>query len=528
MRTTFVACAMFVSFAALALVDESAASAASTHYKRLCDEGSLPGGRRCHAWILADESDVPIRAAAPSGLGAADLEAAYHLPVTGGSGRIIASVLGVHYPNAEADLAVYRQQYGLPPCTKANGCFIQVDANGGTNFPAAGTCNGVAGESALDIQMLSAGCPDCSIMLIEPNGQSDTQAITMAVRKGAVGLSFSFCGSESGALREASAWNHPGTGLFASSGDWGYLSHEVGPPNVCSPASFAGVVSVGGTTLMKSTAPRGWTEQVWSHAGSGCSTEIPKPAWQTDTGCKMRMVSDLSAIAENVANYCTDPGGRGGWGTVGGTSASSPFVAGALAVTGVLDGNFNPSWVWQHANEFYDITSGNNGTCGGASSYYCQATAGFDGPTGVGTPNGDMLRGGSDGGVVVVDAGTDGTARDAARDAAGSPDASSGGAGGASTSGTGGSNVGGSSSSSTTVATTSATTGGIAGSSATMGTGGGAGTGASSRRPTIPGATDDGGCSCRLDSSSRDRRGGALFFAASLLFATGLRRKRRA
>src|SRR5262249_1218803 len=170
MKTTPAWSFAFLSFAAWTSL--SAAAGASPHYKPLCDEGSLPGGRRCHGMILADESGVPIRAAAPSGLGATDLEAAYHLPTTGGNGRIIASVLGVHCPNAEADLNAYRMQYGLPPCTKANGCFMQVDGKGGTNFPADGTCNGVAGESALDIQMLSAGCPDCKIMLIEPNGES--------------------------------------------------------------------------------------------------------------------------------------------------------------------------------------------------------------------------------------------------------------------------------------------------------------------------------------------------------------------
>src|SRR5439155_9187669 len=143
--------------------------------------------------------------------------------------------------------------------------------------------------------------------------------------------------------------------------------------------------------------------------------------------CKMKTVADLSAIAENVSNYCTDPGGRGGWGTVGGTSASSPFVAGALAVTGVLDGHFNPSWVWQHADAFFDITSGNNGTCGGGPSYYCQATAGYDAPTGVGTPNGDAISGGApDGGRPGMDAGVSDATRDA-RDA--SADASSGSAG---------------------------------------------------------------------------------------------------
>src|SRR5260370_29722968 len=190
---------------------------------------------------------------------------------------------------------------------------------------------------------------------------------------------------------------------------------------------------------MKSNTPRGWNELVWSHAGSGCSTVIPKPAWQTDTGCKMKTVADLSAAAENISNYCTDPGGRGGWGTVGGTSASSPFIAGALAVTGVLDGHFNPSWVWQHLDAFFDITSGNNGTCGGSPAYYCQATAGYDAPTGVGTPNGDALTGGAPDAGRPGDAGVADATRDGAHDASGS--AGSGGVGGGAT-GAGGSDGG--------------------------------------------------------------------------------------
>ncbi len=495
-----ITCALaLASTAAVMAGDHDAAAAARGHYKPLCDDATLPGGRRCHGWILADDNGVPIREAAPapSGLGASDLEAAYHLPATGGNGTIIASVLGVHYPNAESDLAKYRTQYGLPPCTKANGCFMQVDGNGGTNYPQSGSCNGVAGESALDIQMLSAGCPDCKIMLIEPNRTSDSDAITMAIGKGVAALSFSFCGAETNSdLNQAAAWNHPGTGLFASSGDWGYLNHAGGMPGVCSPASFPGVVSVGGTTLTKSNTPRGWTESTWSSAGSGCSTVFPKPSWQTDTGCSKRMVADISAIAENVSNYCTDPGDTNGWGTVGGTSAAAPFVAGALTLIGAINADFTPAWVWHHADDLFDITTGNNGTCSSVSAYYCKAGTGYDGPTGLGTPNGGMPVGGTDGGRGGNGGGTDAGARDSARDSNDSGNGAD-----ASTPGTGGAG-------STTTGTMGTT--GSGGTVTTTGTAGGAGgsggsakTGQGGAPALHPAAGDDGlGCTCRMTRPS--------------------------
>jgi hypothetical protein len=508
----------------------SIALAAGPHYERLCD-ASDPNHPRCHAWHLVDDNGERIVSAAPNGLGATDLQAAYHLPKTGGNGRIIATQLGVHYPNAEADLNAYRMQYGLPPCTKANGCFIQVDGKGGTNFPQSGTCNGLLGESSLDIEMLSAGCPDCKIMLIEPSGGET--GIDMAISKGAVAISFSWGSGESrGDLMQESDWTRPGIGLFAATGDSGFMGPGVGGGVQSYPASSAGVVAVGGTTLKKSTSARGWDEAVWNGAGSGCSTIIPKPSWQTDSTCKMRMVADISAIADNIAVYCTDGGGGGGgWSQAGGTSAASPFATGALAVTGVLNGKFNPAWLWQHAQSFYDITSGSNGTC--TAAYYCKGGAGYDGPSGVGTPNGEALSGGGpagDGGPVGTGGsggGTDAGAAGARPDAG--FDASTTGAGGASTttSGTGG----------------SATTG-TGGSSSTTGAGGASGTGSSSAttgasttgssmtsssstgRPAAA-PPQESGCSCRLAMGGwRDRwAGSATLFVAVLAALARIRRR---
>jgi hypothetical protein len=516
---------------------ESTAQAAP-HYKRLCDSED-PSQPRCHAWHLVDDDGERIVSAAPSGLGATDLEAAYHLPKTGGNGRIIATQLGVHYPNAEADLNAYRMQYGLPPCTKDNGCFIQVDGKGGTNYPPAGTCNGLLGESSLDIEMLSAGCPDCKIMLIEPSG-ADT-GIDMAIGKGAVGISFSWGSGESrGDLMQELDWTRPGIGLFAATGDSGFMGPGSGAGVQSYPASSAGVVAVGGTSLKKSTSARGWDETVWNGAGSGCSTVIPKPDWQTDTDCKMRMVADISAIADGLAVYCTDPGGGGrGWSQAGGTSAASPFATGALAVTGILNGNFYPAWLWQHAQDLYDITSGSNGTC--QTPYYCKGGTGYDGPSGLGTPNGDALVGGGgptgDAGPIGTGGSGGGGADAGARGgAAGSrgpdagPDASTGGAGGAGpmTTGAGGSAAGTGGSASTGGAggasgSGSGTSGGSTGASTT----GGAGTKSSSSTGGPSSPPQDSGCSCRsATGGSQDRSlGGALTILAALAALARVRRR---
>ncbi len=371
--------------------------------------------------------------------------------------------------------------------------------------------------------MLTAGCPDCKIMLIEPNGGET--GIDMAIGKGAVGISFSWGSGESrGDLMQESAWTRPGIGLFAATGDSGFMGPGVGDGVQSYPASSAGVVAVGGTMLKKSTAARGWDETVWNGAGSGCSTIIPKPAWQTDTACKMRMVADISAIADNVAMYCTDPGGGGGgWSQAGGTSAASPFATGALAVTGVLDGNFSPAWLWQHAHALYDITAGSNGSC--TTPYYCKGSAGYDGPSGLGTPNGDALAGGGGPGSDAGPGGTGGSGVDAsARDGAGGArdaggvDASTTGAGGASTTGggTGGSTTGagGSSSSTSTTGTTSGTTS----------------TGSSSTGRSIePPPTDESGCSCKLTAGGPHDRSVAheAMLVAALAFLARIRRRSR-
>ncbi|MGV9886806.1 S53 family peptidase [Streptomyces sp. NPDC003395] len=324
-------------------------------------------------------------AAAPSGYGPASLQAAYNLPsTTAGSGRTVAIVDAYDDPNAEADLAVYRSQYGLPACTTANGCFTKVDQSGGTKYPRGNS--GWAEEISLDLDMVSAACPNCKILLVEASSSTMTNlgtAVNTAVRLGAKFVSNSYGGSESSsdATYDSSYFNHPGVAITVSSGDNGY--------GVEYPAASKYVTAVGGTSLTTSSTTRGWTDTVWSGAGSGCSSYDAKPSWQKDTGCANRTVADVSAVADpntGVAVYDTYSQGTG-WMVFGGTSASAPLIAATYALAGAPSSGSTPaSFPYAHTSALYDVTSGSNGSCGG--SYLCTATTGYDGPSGLGVPDG--------------------------------------------------------------------------------------------------------------------------------------------
>ncbi|MET8782627.1 putative Ig domain-containing protein [Streptomyces sp. NPDC004589] len=344
-------------------------------------------------------------AAAPSGLSPANLHSAYNLPSTGGSGMTVAVVDAYNDPNAESDLATYRSTYGLSACTKANGCFKQVSQTGSTtSLPSNNT--GWAGEEALDIDMVSAVCPNCKIILVEANSANDTDLGTAeneAVALGAKFVSNSWGGSEASSQtsEDTQYFKHPGVAITVSSGDEAYGAEY--------PAASQYVTAVGGTALSTSSNSRGWTESVWKTSstegtGSGCSAYDPKPSWQTDTGCSRRMEADVSAVADpatGVAVY--DTYGGSGWAVYGGTSASAPIIAGVYALAGTPGATDYPAkYPYSHTGNLYDVTTGNNGSC--STSYFCTARAGYDGPTGWGTPNGTAAfsAGSSSGNTVTV------------------------------------------------------------------------------------------------------------------------------
>lgn len=319
----------------------------------------------------------------PEGLQPKDLQAAYGLPsATAGKGQTIAIVDAYNDPKAEADLAVYRSTFGLPPCTAANACFRKVDEHGGKHYPAAD--EGWSGEIALDLAMVSAICPNCHILLVEAKDASFNDlgnAVNTAVRLKANIVSNSYGALEDAQTVKSDAhyYKHPGIVITASAGDNGY--------GVQVPAAFNNVVAVGGTSLSLASNPRGWIETVWSGTGSGCSQYVGKPGWQKDKGCHKRSVTDVSAVADpatGVAVYNTY--GGYGWGVFGGTSASAPIIAGVYALAGNA-AKVTSSYLYSHTSNLNPVTGGSNGTC--IPNYLCTAiTGGYNGPTGLGTPKG--------------------------------------------------------------------------------------------------------------------------------------------
>jgi len=335
----------------------------------------------CHARVKVDPDGQATANAVPSGFGPADLRDAYKVTGTGSSATTIAIVDAYGYSKAESDLAVYRSQYGLPPCTTANGCFKKVNQNGVQgSYPRDDI--GWAQETALDLDMASAMCPNCKILLVEASSATTANlgtAVNTAVSLGAHVVSNSYGGSESGAASYDAYYTHPGVAITVSTGDNGY--------GVEYPASSPHVTAVGGTHLVRASNSRGWTETAWSGAGSGCSTVFAKPSWQTDTGCAKRTVGDVSAVADpntGVAVYGPARKNSSAWMVFGGTSVSAPLVGGIYGVNGgAVNAGSDP---YSHTSALFDVSGGSNGSCGG--SYLCTAVTGYDGPTGLGSPNG--------------------------------------------------------------------------------------------------------------------------------------------
>jgi len=177
---------------------------------------------------------------------------------------------------------------------------------------------------------------------------------------------------------------HDGIAVTAAAGDNGY--------GVQYPAASPDVIAVGGTTLTPAHGPgRAWTETAWSGDGSGCSAFEPQPNWQTRVAairaeCPGRAVADVAAVADpttGVAVY--DTYGLAGWNVFGGTSVSAQIISALYALAPGSGGTSAAALYRASPKDFYDLTAGNDGTCG---SDLCTAGVGWDGPTGWGTPDG--------------------------------------------------------------------------------------------------------------------------------------------
>ena len=333
-------------------------------------------------------------AAAPGAGTPAWLQQAYdltYLSQTQGGTATVGIVDAYDNPTAESDLAIYRARYGLPACTTANGCLKKLNQNGATS-PMPSANSGWAQEIALDLDAVSALCPNCKIVLVEANTSYSNDlaaAIAAAVNAGAEYISNSY-GAGEYSVDPYFNKTFPGVSLIASTGDNGTYNSSVNSY----PAAIPGIIAAGGTSLALSggsPTARGFGESAWSGAGSGCNTHsgITKPSYQTDPLCPGRAYADVSAVADPNTGLMAYDTGTGGWFVVGGTSLSSPLIAAYLAVTGV-DGT-TPKWAYDNSALLNDPVSGSNGGC--TISYICHAATGYDGPTGMGSISGALVTG---------------------------------------------------------------------------------------------------------------------------------------
>jgi hypothetical protein len=311
-----------------------------------------------------------------------DLETVYKLPITKGSGQIVAIVDAGDHPDAASDLSKYRTQFGLGAAS-----FFKYNQNGQqSHYP---SYTGWHLEIDLDIDMVSAACPLCTIYLVEANSASSSDLDTAeveAVKLGAHIISNSWICYGSINCVNTSDFDTSGVAYLAASGDAGYGQNGA-------PEALDSVISVGGTQLAKSGST--YTESAWNGAGGGCATGETKPSWQHDPSCTSRTDSDVSSEAgcsPAVAEYDTL---SGGWTSVCGTSAASPLNAAVFGLAGNASARQSGKSFWaqrarKRKHDEHAILKGNDGSCGG--SYLCTAGTGqfktYSGGAGWGTPNG--------------------------------------------------------------------------------------------------------------------------------------------
>ncbi len=497
------------------------------------------------SWRPGDSIEDAFRlhplAQTQAGAGPNDFSSAYAL--SGSAGGKMVAVIDQPDGTAFTDMNSYRTNYGIPalpqcaslPNTSGTPCFASIDENGGSLNANLGNSGQSDGETTLDVEMISAVCPDCSILLVQFSQPSDQDFVTScatAKSKGAVACSISWGGGES--QGDPTGYSSAGFLVTSAAGDSGFQGGSY-------PASAPDVLAVGGTDLSGPGQEVAWNQDGGS-TGSGCSTEFPMPSYQTAYGaskfggCSMRDMNDVAAAADSTLNGGAIANLTGGqWGGVLGTSAASPMVAAIFTRFGLIDAiSADFGFIYTHASAFHDVTSGSNGSCG---SIQCTAGPGWDGPTGIGTPNGSVLA-------------TLGTSSGSSSSSSGSSSGSSGGSSGSSSGGSssGGSSGGGSGSSGSSGGSGSSGSSGSSGGGSSGGGSGGIGSssggssGGSSGAVLSPDAgagsnnaapTNDGfaqldapaGCGCTTAGSSAGLDGLALLALGGA--ATALVRRRR-
>ena len=393
--------------------------------RRLCPTASGHERMECFGMVRTDV--VPTLQTAPyarkagescpfdRGYCPVDLQEAYDLPsLSAGKGKVVAIVDAYGYRHAASDLAYFRETMGLKACDAQTKCLRVVNQNGSPLFlpdeppPSQG---GWVGEESLDLDMVSGICPNCRIVLVQTtNAYASSLYIgVQTAERFARYIGLSWGGSEWAS--DNPIFYRPGSVISAAAGDDGGGSKFGGGP--IQPCTYPFVVCVGGTHLARdSHNRRGWHETVWNDfnlecrggrcgaTGSACSRVVPKPSWQHDTSCRMRSAADTAAVASlgtpvivyNSKLGCSPP--KCFW-FFGGTSVSAQIISAVYALAANAGTQKGAQEIWKHHDgNVYDVMSGNNVapklgmSCASPVKYICAAGAGFDGPTGWGTPAG--------------------------------------------------------------------------------------------------------------------------------------------
>lgn len=441
LQSILVACALVIAGLSGAWAQSAVGveRAGTGYMKRLCAAAPAKGSARCHVEVATDAKGralaMTLRPQNSTTLGAVpyyarDLWSAYYGTTTmpsppPGARPTVAVVAAYGYPKAATDLAKYRSLNGLPPLCSASvtsNCikFTKLNQSGVAGSYPAGNASW-AQEQALDVQMVSAMCPWCNIVLVEASSSSYVNLgkaeVTAGNQPGVVAITNSFGGAETGSSLYAASFSpsntvingyagklNPAIAVVASSGDSGYAGGAEFP------SSSPYVLSVGGTRL--TYAAGAWSQTAWAKAGSGCSKVYSQMVWQSpvlpSTACVGRVATDVSAVADINTGVLSVYGGT--LYRYGGTSVGAPIIAGIIAQrnqpisltvnSGTVSSSTYPTPggatvasgygknLYAQRGALRDVTSGKTGTCG--IGFLCNAAGGYDGPTGLGTPNGSF------------------------------------------------------------------------------------------------------------------------------------------
>lgn len=347
-------------------------------------------------------------------------------PSAAGYGAIVL-VDAFDNPNADTDLQTFDNYWGLPPASFTK---IYANGNGDCNVPPADA--NWALEESLDIEWAHVFASNAAIILVEACSNSYTDlfyaeqvAFNYIVANYPAGgqVSNSWQGPELPAATQIAAdpifadfsYNaatHYQTHILAlaSSGDAGFGAGY--------PSTNPWVISAGGTSVWRNASTLKFaSESCWGDSGGGPSAvetyatkytggnigpwaNYQYPIFGGVESKATRVTPDLSFDADPASGVYVYSGYNGGWYVVGGTSVSSPSLAGIINRSGNKLGSVSLTPItgtnWFAAGEhnllysqltaakeyktnFYDITTGSNGS---------EAMPSYDMCTGVGSPRG--------------------------------------------------------------------------------------------------------------------------------------------